>query len=121
MSIRSFNFFLSANPSSFRRATSFLASLSYLINLLKVGFSGGVVMSMILTCFSTFSILPLSFLLIGASAMTSCSIVSFLADDLVKGLLSLVSIAAVGEGKSNFLPFLPMVLAEGISSSSGAG
>ena len=78
-------------------------------------------MSMISTCFSTFSILPLSFLLIGASATTSCSKVSFLADDLVKGLLALVSTAAVGEGKSNFLPILSMVLAEGIFSSSGAG
>jgi hypothetical protein len=53
--------------------------------------------------------------------MTSCSAVSFLVDDLVKGLLALVSTAVVGEGKSKFLPFFPMVLAEGIYSSSRAG
>jgi hypothetical protein len=105
ISIRSFNFFLSANPSSFRRASSFLASLSCLINVLKVGFSWGVVMSMTSICFSVVQILPLSFLLTGASIMTSCSTFSFLVDDLVKGILSLFSSATVGEGKSNFLLF----------------
>jgi hypothetical protein len=49
------------------------------------------------------------------------STVSFLVDDLVKGLLALVSTATVGEGKSNFLPFFPVVLAEGISANSGVG
>jgi hypothetical protein len=98
-----------------------MASLSYLINLLKVGFSGVVVMSMNSTCFSTVSILPLSFLLTEASIMTSFSTVSFLVDDLVKGLLALISTAIAGEGKSNFLPFLPMALVDGISASFGAG
>jgi hypothetical protein len=53
--------------------------------------------------------------------MDSCSAISFLVDDLVKGLLDLVSIAIVGEGKSNFLPFFTVFLDEGTSSSSGAG
>jgi hypothetical protein len=78
-------------------------------------------MSMTSTCFSTISILPLSFLLTGAYFMTSCSTVSFLDDDLMKILLDLVSTTAVGEGKSNFLPFFPVVLAEGISANSGVG
>jgi hypothetical protein len=52
--------------------------------------------------------------------MTSCSTVSFLANDLVKGLLVWVSTAIVSEGKSNLVPFLPLVLAEGISANSGA-
>jgi hypothetical protein len=51
----------------------------------------------------------------------SCSAISFLVDDLVKGLLDLVSTAAVDEGKSNFLSFLHVVLAQGISSSYRAG
>lgn len=53
--------------------------------------------------------------------MTSISASSLWVDDLVKGLLALVSIVAVGEGKCNFLPFLAVVLAEATSSSSGAG
>jgi hypothetical protein len=72
------------------------------------------------TCFSIVSILPLSFLLIRASVMTSFSTVSFLADDLVKGLLVLVSTAAVGEGKCNLLLFFHVALADGISANSGA-
>ena len=75
-------------------------------------------MSMTSMCFSTVSILPLSFLLTGDFVMTFFSSFSFLVDDLVKGLLSLVSTAAVGEGKSNFLPFLLMVLDEGIYANS---
>jgi hypothetical protein len=53
--------------------------------------------------------------------MDSCSTVSFWADDLVKGLLSLVSTTIVGEGKSKFIPFFTVVLSEGTSSSFGAG
>jgi hypothetical protein len=78
-------------------------------------------MSMNSICFSTTSILPLSFLLTGASVMTSFSTVSFLVDDLVKGLLDLTSTAVAGEGKSNLLPFLPVALANGISANSRAG
>jgi hypothetical protein len=73
------------------------------------------------TYFSTFSILPLSFLLTGASVMTYYSMFSFLDNDLVKGLLDLVSTIVVGEGKSNLLPFFPVLLDEGISANSGAG
>jgi hypothetical protein len=78
-------------------------------------------MSMTSICFSTVSILPLSFLLTRDYVMTYFSVVSLLVDDLVKVLLSLLSTATVGEGKSNLLPFLPVVLAEGISANSGTG
>jgi hypothetical protein len=53
--------------------------------------------------------------------MTYISSSSLWDDDPVKGLLTLVSTATLGEGKCNFLPFLVVVLAEGTSSSSGAG
>jgi hypothetical protein len=76
---------------------------------------------MISTSFSTFSPLPLSLFLIGDFVMASCSTVTLWVDDLVKGLLALVSTTAIGEGNYNFLPFLAMVLAKGTSSSSSAG
>jgi hypothetical protein len=78
-------------------------------------------MSMISTSFSTFSPLPLSFFLTRSFVMASCSTVSFWANDLVKSLLALVSTTIVVEGKCNFIPFFTVVLAEGTSSSSGAG
>jgi hypothetical protein len=53
--------------------------------------------------------------------MTSFSTVSFLVDDLVKGLLDLISTVVAGERESNFFPFFPMALADGISANSGAG
>jgi hypothetical protein len=53
--------------------------------------------------------------------MTYVSTTSLWVDDLVKGLLTLVLVVAVGEGKLNVLPFLAVVLVdEGTSSSSGA-
>jgi hypothetical protein len=91
------------------------------MNLLKVGLSGGVLMSMISICFSIVSTLPLSFFLTEDFVMTSCSSFSFLDYDLVKGLLALVSIVAEGEGKSNFLLLLLVVLAEVTSSNYGFG
>jgi len=78
-------------------------------------------MSMTSKCFSTVSIFPLSFLLTRASVMNSILVVSFLVDDLMKGLLALASTATVGEGKSNFLPLFIVVLAEGISVNFGVG
>lgn len=72
--------------------------------------------------FPTMSPLPLSFFGTKALVMTYVSTSSLWANDLVKGLLTLVSIAAVGEGKCNLLPFLAVVLAdEATSSSLGAG
>jgi hypothetical protein len=121
ISIRPLKFFLSSNPCPFNSVISFLASLSCLISLLKVGFSGGVVMSMTSICFSTVSIFPFSFLLKGSFVMTYFSIVSFLDDDLVKGLLALILIAIASEGKSNLLPFFPVALADGIYANSGDG
>jgi hypothetical protein len=53
--------------------------------------------------------------------MSSFSTLSFLDDDLVKGLLDLGSIVVAGEGKSNLLPFFPVSLADGISANSGVG
>jgi hypothetical protein len=72
--------------------------------------------------FPTVSILPLTFFGTEALGMTYVSTTSLWVDDLVKGLLTLVLVVAVGEGKCNFLPFLVVVLVdEGTSSSSGAG
>jgi hypothetical protein len=71
--------------------------------------------------FPTVSPLPLSFFLTEALVMTSVSTSSLWDDDLVKGLLTLVLAAAIGEGKYNVLPFLAVILAEGTSSSSGVG
>jgi hypothetical protein len=78
-------------------------------------------MSMTSICFSTTSTLPLPFLLMGASVISSFSTPSFLVDDLVKGLLALASTTVVGEGKSNLLPFVPVALADGISANSRVG
>jgi hypothetical protein len=72
-------------------------------------------------CFSTTSTLPLPFLLMGAYVMSSFSTLSFLVDDLVKGLLTLVSTATDGDGKSNLLPFVPADLTDGISANSRVG
>jgi hypothetical protein len=52
-------------------------------------------MSIVSTSFSTFSPLPLPFFLIGAFIVASFSAVSFWDDDLVKGLLALVSTPTV--------------------------
>ena len=78
-------------------------------------------MSMTSICFSTTSTLPLPFLLIEAYGMTSFSTLSFLTNDLVKGLLALASTAVAGEGKSNLLPFVHVALADGSFVISGAG
>jgi hypothetical protein len=80
----------------------------------------GSVMSMTSIYFSTNSNLPLPFLLMGASIMSSFSTPSFLDDDLVKVLLDLVSTTLVGEGKSNLLPLVPLALADGSSANFGA-
>ena len=61
ISMRSLIFLLSTNLAPFKWGISFLASLICLINLLKVGLSGGVVMLMTSRYFSIVSPLPLSF------------------------------------------------------------
>ena len=67
------------------------------------------------------SILPLTFFGTEALGMNSVSTTSLWVDDLVKGLLTMVLVGAVGEGKCCFIPLLTVVLAdEGTSSSSGA-
>jgi hypothetical protein len=53
--------------------------------------------------------------------MYSFSILSFFADVLVKGLLTLALTAIDGEGKSNLFPFGPVALVDGVSADSGAG
>jgi len=53
--------------------------------------------------------------------MTYFSIVSFLDDDLVKGLLALILIAIASEGKSNLPPFFLVALADGIYANSRDG
>ena len=64
--------------------------------------------------FSTTSTLPLPFLLMGASIMSSFSTLFFFVDDLVKGLLALASTVVAGEGKSNLLPFVHVALVDGV-------
>jgi hypothetical protein len=72
--------------------------------------------------FPTISLLSLTFFGTRSLGMTYVSAASLWANDLVKGLLTLVLVATVGEGKCNFLPFLDVILVdEGTSSSSGAG
>jgi hypothetical protein len=73
-----------------------------------------MVMSINSIFFSTTSSLPLPFILIGASTMSSFLILSFFADDLVKGLLTLASTVIDGKGKSNLLPFVTMALVDGV-------
>jgi len=63
MSMISFIFLLSVKLFSFKQATSFLASLSCQINLLKVGLLGGVLMLIISIGFSVDSPLDFFFLL----------------------------------------------------------
>jgi len=78
-------------------------------------------MSITSMCFSIASTLPLPFLLMGNSILFSFSTISLFVDDLVNGLLDLVSTATDGDKKSNLLPFVPMALDDGISANSGAG
>jgi hypothetical protein len=108
ISMRSLNFFFPTNSSLFNLAISSLDSLSCWISLLKVVFSGWVVISITSMCFSIASTLPLPFFLTGAYIMSSFSTLSFFVDDLVKGLLALVSTAIDGDGKSNILPIVPV-------------
>jgi hypothetical protein len=66
--------------------------------------------------------LPISFLGTEVLGMNFASTTSLLVDDLVKGLLTLVLVVGLGEGKCNFLSLLDVVLVnEWISSNSGAG
>jgi hypothetical protein len=72
--------------------------------------------------FSIVSLLLLTFFETESLGMTYVSTASLWYNDLVKCLLNIVLVAATGEGKCNFLPFLAVVLVdEGTSSSSGVG
>jgi hypothetical protein len=72
--------------------------------------------------FPTMSLLPLAFFQTETLSVIYVSTFSLWDDDLVNGILFLVSSTTIGEGKCNFLPFLAVYLAnEGTSSSLGVG
>jgi hypothetical protein len=125
----SFILIRSDGPYDFKRSTSFLASLSCLINILNVWLLGGVVMLAVSKRFfmdsssyctwttSTISIgfsipfpLSLFFFKIETFGRTCVPTASLRADDLVKGLLTCVLVVEGDEEKCNFLPFLVMAL-----------
>jgi hypothetical protein len=78
-------------------------------------------MSITSMCSSIGTVLPLPFLLIGVSNVSSFTMLSCFVDDLVKGLLALALSATDGEEKSNLLPFEPVALVDGVSTDFGAG
>jgi hypothetical protein len=96
-----------------------LASLSYLFILLKVGFSGGVVMSTISMGYLIGTLL--TFLWMGDLTETFSTMISCFVDALLIVLLALTSFATVGEENNNFLPLRPMALVEGVSTELGDG